>query len=246
MSEELFEIAGVHVTVTGICAVCSVLVLILFMSLWLFGRKKKTGKPVFAGQVMNGIGFGLLPALAVLKAFQTVGMGSGAKLFEPLPMIRWITQGGFFMPGRIETASAVLCFVFLCLWLIIRKKELPDNGDLLMISVCIWAAIRLVTEDFRNEPRDLFRYTSAGTILGCMILWIIRRAKNMRAPGRTIADLLAAGVCIAVNLLTAKGVLSAGSEIADFAVKTGSALLLMMLTLMVGGDVRKSLQKNEE
>ena len=105
MSEVLFEVFGITVTVTGVYALISFLVMMLFMSLWLAGRKKKTGKEIFAGQVMNGIGFGLLPALAVLKAFQEMSTGAGATVFEPLPAIRWMTLNGYFRPGRKRTAS---------------------------------------------------------------------------------------------------------------------------------------------
>ena len=243
MSEVLFEVFGVNITITAVYGVVSVVVLLLFMSLWLVGRKKRSGKEIFAGEVMNGIGFGLLPALAVFKAFQEAGTGAGSKVLEPLPYIQWLSVGGYYMPGRIETAAACAFFVLLCLWLILRRTEIPDNGDLLMISVCIWATIRLVTEDFRTNPMDLFRYTSCGTVLACAVLWTVRRAKRMHVPVRTAADLIAICICIALNLITAKHILSAGSEIADFAVKTGSAALMLMLTLMIGGDLRRALQK---
>ena len=157
MSEALFEVAGVTVTVTAVYGVISVVVLFLFMALWLIGRKRRTGREIFAGQVMNGIGFGILPALAVLKAFQEAGTGAGSKVLEPLPCVRWLCVAGNYMPGRIETAAAAGTFLMLCAWLIIRRTELPDNGDLIMVSVSIWAAIRLVTEDFRAEPMNLFR-----------------------------------------------------------------------------------------
>ena len=244
MSESLFEVAGINVTITGVYGILSVIILFLFMSLWLAGRKKRTGGEIFAGQVMNGMGFGLLPALAVLKSFQAAGM-DGARVPEPLPCVRWLTAGGFYMPGRIETAAAACFFVILCLWLILRKEELPDNGDLIMISVCIWAAIRLVTEEFRMEPQALFRFTSCGSVLACAVLWAARRAKLIRNPGRTIADLAAVCICAAVNLATALHVLSAGSEIADFAVKTGSAALMLVLTLMIGGDLRRIIRKKQ-
>ena len=243
MSEVLFEVFGVEITITAVYSVVSVIVLLLFMSLWLMGRKKRTGKEIFAGQVMNGIGFGLLPALAVLKAFQEGGTGAGAKVPEPLPYIQWMTVDGYYMPGRIETAAACLFFVLLCLWLILRRTEIPDNGDLLLISVCIWAAIRLVTEDFRANPMDLFRYTSCGTILACAVLWSVRRTMRMHVPVRTAADLTAVCICIAVNLVTAKHILSAGSGIADFAITTGSTALMLLLTLMIGGELRRTLRK---
>ena len=80
MSERLFEVFGITFTVTAVYGILSVIVLHLFMTWWLMNRKKRTGKPIFAGQVMNGIGFGILPALAVLKAFQATGTETGAKV----------------------------------------------------------------------------------------------------------------------------------------------------------------------
>ena len=61
MSERLFEVFGITFTVAAVYGIMSVVVLLLFMIWWLMNRKKRTGKPIFAGQVMNGIGFGLLP-----------------------------------------------------------------------------------------------------------------------------------------------------------------------------------------
>ena len=239
MTEKLFEFSGVTVTVTGVYGTLSVIVLLLFMTWWLLNRKKRTGQPIFAGQVMNGIGFGLLPALAFLKAFQDISMGKGAAVTEPLPLVRWLTEDGCYRPMRIEMAAAICLFVLLCMWLILRKEEFPDNGDLLMIAVCIWSAIRMVTEDFRAEPQILFHISSCVMIMLCLIIWIFRRAQISRMLLRTAVDLAAVSLCIAVNLLTATGTLTAGSGIADFAVKTGSALLALILTLIVGGDVRK-------
>ena len=244
MSEALFETAGITVDIKGIYAMLSILVMILFTALWLTDRKKKTRKPFFAGQVMNAIGFGLLPSLAILKAFQQMSTGTGTSVFEPIPMVRWMTEHGCFVPGRIEAIAAVLGFLFLSLWLIVRKKEMPDNGDLLMIAICIWAAIRLITENLRNKPMDLFRIASCGVMILCMLIWSVRRMKKQYTPGRTGIDLLAAGICIAVNLTASKGIMSVGSRIGDFCVQTGSALLLLLLTLMTGGDLRKILEKS--
>ena len=245
MSEVLFEVLDIRVTVTGVAAAASVLTLILYTALWLLGRKKRTGLPVFAGQVMNGVGFGLLPAVAVLKAFLETGSGNGAKVTEPLLLVRWLSTDGFFRPGRIEIAAAAACFMLVCLWLMIRKQELPDNGDLLLTALCLWAAIRLVTEDFRAEPHFLFHCTSFATILGCLTIWVIRQATISRSPVRMVLNLAAVGGCAAVNLLTSAGVLSAGSEIGDFAVKTGSALLALLLTLIAGSDLRRMQRRTE-
>ena len=177
MSEELFEILGVSVTITGVYGTLSFLILILFMALWVVGRKKRTGKPVHVGMVINGMGFGLLPALAVLKAFQEMSTGLGSRVTEPLPLISWLSEAGYYHPGRIEMAASAAFFRIVCLWLMIRRRELPDNGDLLMITVCLWAAIRLETENFRAEPMTLFRCTSSITVFFCALVWGIRMTK---------------------------------------------------------------------
>ncbi|MBR5960807.1 MAG: hypothetical protein IKZ98_07395 [Clostridia bacterium] len=243
MSEKLFEVFGITFTATDIYGMMSVVVLLLFMVWWLLNRKKRTGKPVFAGQVMNGFGFGLLPALAFLKTFQDISYGKGAAVIEPLPQVRWLCQEGYYRPMRIEAAAALFLFFLMCLWLILRREEFPDNGDLLMIAVCLWSVVRLGTEDFRLEPHILFHYTSSVTVLFCLIVWTVRRARICRMPLRTVADITAVTACLVLNILTTRGVLSAGSSIADFAVKIGSALLAMILTLIAGGDVRKMKQK---
>lgn len=246
MSEKLIEFSGVAVTVTGIYGILSVAVLLLFMSWWLMNRKKRTGKPVFAGQVVNGIGFGLLPALAVLKSFQDSAAGKGAEVIEPLPQIRWLCEENCYLPMRIEAAVALFLFLLICLWLILRKEEFPDNGDLLLITVCIWSVIRLVTEDFRREPMMLFHYTSCATVMLCLMIWTVRRIKICRMPIRTAADLIAVTTCLTLNILTALGILSAGSSIADFAVKTGCGALAMLLTLIAGSDVRRMKEKSNQ
>ena len=245
MSEYLFEVFGVTVTVTGVHLFAVIFIALLFMTLWLIDRKKRTGKPIFAGQVMNGIGFGLLPGLAIWKALRDIGVGRETAVPEPLPWVSWLSEDGFFRPGRIELVAALGCFVLLCLWLILRKKDLPDNGDLLMISVCLWAVIRLVTEDMRTEPRDFFRYTSCGTLMICLMIWSLRRAVVCGTPWRVLLDAALVAVCMAVYMLTAKKVLTVGSNIADFAVKTGSATLALLLTLIVGSDMRRVKERLE-
>ena len=243
MSETLIEVAGIPVTITLVYAVITIIILFLFMSLWLVGRKKRSGKDIFAGQVMNGIGFGLLPALAVLKAFQEAGTGKGVKVTEHLPLIKWMSVDAYYMPGRIETTAATVCFLLLCLWLIFRKEELPDNGDLILISVCIWATIRLITEDYRVYQLHLFRFASCGTVLFCATAWSVRRSKIIRNPVRTAVDLTAVSICIAMNLLTVTQMFSVGSEIGDYAVKIGSAALMLILTLLIGSDARRMTKK---
>jgi hypothetical protein len=83
-------------------------------------------------------------------------------------------------------------------------------------------------------------------MLGCLIITVIRRSGIRPDPGRTVLDLLSAGICTAMNLITASKVLNVGSQIGNYAIKTGSALLLLLITLIVGGDLRKMIQKGEK
>lgn len=245
MNEALFTVFGIPVAAAGVNTAAAVAVMILFMSLWLIGRKKKTGEAIFAGQVMNSAGFGLLPAIGVFKALQSMRSGTGANVYEPIPLIRWITVNGSFIPERIETAAVSGCFILICLWLIIRREDLPDNGDLLIIAVCLWATIRLVTENLRNEPKDLIFLSAEGSLAAGMILWSVRRGRRMHCPARTAIEMSAVIICLGMNLITAKGVISTGSAIGDLAVTTGSAILALLLTLSTGGEIRRFIRKDE-
>ena len=246
MNDGILKLFGINLTVTAVYGIISAIVLFVFMAWWLMNRKKRTGRPIFAGQVMNSVGFGLLPSLAVLKAFQDLGTGRGSMIIRPLPMVKWLSEEGFYLPMRIESAAAVLFFAVICLWLILRKNDFPDNGDLNMIAVCIWATIRLVTEDFRRDPQILFHYTSSVTLIFCLTVWTVRRACINLAPFRTAADLTAVFLCLAANILITKGIFTAGSGIADFTVKTGTAGLALLLTLITGSDVRKLTEKKKK
>ena len=121
MSERLFEVFGITFTVTAVYGILSVIIMLLFMTWWLLNRKKRTGKPIFAGQVMNGIGFGLLPALAFLKSFQDISYGKGAAVIEPLPQVRWLCQDGCYRPMRIEAAAALFLFLLLSLHILFSR-----------------------------------------------------------------------------------------------------------------------------
>lgn len=241
MSEVLTEIAGVKLPVTAAAAAVAVVVLILFMTWWVIDRKKRTGKPLHAGMLMNGIGFGVLPAMAVWKAFEEIGSTrTGIAVIRPLPYIRWLSEDGFFVPCRIELAAALVCFAGICIWLILRKEALPENGDLLMTGVCIWAVIRLVTEGFKVNYVVLYRYESCAAMLICLAVWTVRRGRIRYMPRRMIADWLTAAVCTAMIVITMNGILTAGSEIGDLLVITGSGLLMLTVILLAGSDLRKT------
>lgn len=239
MNNVLFEVGGTGISI-GVAAYASAAaVLLLMMTLWLTDRKKRTGQPIASGQVINGIGYGLLPMLTVLRAFQEPDAGTGTVVTEPLPLVQWLSTEGRYMYCRIEIVALLACFVLLTLWLIMRRKDFPDDGSLLLISICLWASIRLSTENYRSVPQDLFRYTGCAAVLAILVFWTVRRAILLHSAGRAVIDMVTVGLCLAIYLLTAKGILSVGSPIGDFAVIHGSVLLALTLTLITGGDLRK-------
>ena len=66
-------------------------VLLVFAGCWLALRKRRLRIRWSAGEWMNALGFALLPALAVFKAFEPyMGIGSvGKAVFDPLPLLPW-------------------------------------------------------------------------------------------------------------------------------------------------------------
>ena len=246
MSEVVTEIAGFQMTVTFAATVLSILTALLFMLWWISDRKKRTGKPLHAGMLMNGIGFGFFPGLAVWIAFEVFSVNiDGRAVTEPLPMVSWLSEGGKFVPCRIELTAALTCFVGLCLWLVFRKEALPDNGDLLLTCIIFWALIRLITECLRMQPRDIFRYASCGAMLLCMMTWTLRREKGKFSNIRIAADLIAAAVCTGIIIVTMKGILSLGSDIADLAVVKGCGSLILILALLAASDYRQMTPKTD-
>ena len=240
MSEVLTDIGGFRLTVSFVAGAASFLTAVLFTIWWIADRRKRTGVTLHAGMLMNGIGFGFFPGIAVWVAFEVFSAGvDGRTVMEPLPLIRWLSEAGRFAPCRIELCAALLCFIGICIWLVIRRDALPDNGDLLLTSICFWALIRLITECFRADPRNIFRYASCGAMIFCLLAWTLRRGGQKFAGIRIAADLIAAAVCTGVIIVTMNGFLSLGSEIADLAAITGCGLLILILSLLAASDRRR-------
>ena len=240
MSEVLTVIGGFKLTVSFVAGAASFLTAVLFAVWWIGDRRKRTGKSLHAGMLMTGIGFGFFPGIAVWIAFEIFAAGAdGRTVMEPLPLIRWLTEEGRFVPCRIELAAALLCFIGLCVWLVIRRQPLPDNGDLLLTCISFWALIRLISECLRMEPRNVFRYASCGALIFCLLAWTLRRGRQRFTGIRIAADLIAAAVCTGIIIVTMNGYLSLGSEIADLAAITGCGLLILILSLLAAGDRRR-------
>ena len=239
MADVLAEISGVKLTVRMAGIVAALLILILFTLLRKAMNKKAASETKTLIKWIDGIGFGLLPAIAVWKIFESAYDGAGRAVIEPLPAIPWLTENSRFLPCSIETAAALLCFAGMCLWLMFRKDELAGKGDLLIVSLCLWAGIRIVTESFRESPDNVLRYVYCAAILICLAVWTTRQQKSPHANQRAAGSWLAAVLCTAMIVLTASGTLSVGSAIGDLAVITGCAVLIVLLALLCGGDGRE-------
>ena len=244
MADVLAEIGGVKLTIRMAGIAAALLTLVLFAALRSAMNKKTTAASLKAEtrkflRFMDGIGFGLLPAIAVWKLFEAPYAGAGSEVIEPLPRLPWVMENGRFLPCGIETAAALLCFLGVCLWLMIRKEDVAETGDLLIISGCLWAGIRVVTESFREAPDNVLRYVYCGVILICLAIWTARQRKQPHAKQRIAGNWGAVIICTGMIGLTTSGTLSVGSAIGDLVVIAGCSALNVLLTLLCGGDSRQ-------
>ena len=221
--------------------------ILLFFVLWVLDVRKRTMGRLTAGHWTNAAGFGLLPGIAVWKAFDAFAgnTGNGKLLFQPIRDIPWITADGRFVPGRIEFCTAVLLLAGMIIWLIIRKKDIPGNGDVLITVLCMWGAVRSVTEGLRSEPPrtgpfSLVILLAAAAELICLAVWTMRREQKQKSAVMTALEWTAVAGCGALILLQEAGILSMGSEIANFAASSGCALLTAVLILSTGRDSREN------
>jgi len=242
MGQTLGKLGAMPLTLEGVGLGAAIVTFLIFLVIWGQDAKKRGGKKPAAGRWLNAAGFALLPAVAIWKVFEDHGAGGmGRPVEEPFPTIAWITREGRWLPARMEAALALLCFLGVCLWLILRKKELPGNGDLLLVVLCVWGAVRAVTESFR-EGALLFpgflEIVAVSMMLLPLIFWEIRRIRQQKAAQQVVLDGIGAAGCAAVLLLASRGVLPLGSGIARMAVIFGCAALLCVITLLAGKDTR--------
>ena len=233
-------------TVTTVGIPASLAVFLLFAFFRLLEVRKRTAVETPAGKTLNAAGFGFFPGLAVWKLFeQATPLAKGMNCFEPLGGMTFITEEGRFAVSRVEMMLACLCFVGFVIWLIARKKDLPDNGDLFLTALCLWSLIRGFTESFRGET--LLRVGSVNLTQILMFLladaafavWTVRLDATQKNTASSVLEWIAVLSCEAVTVLMTAGVLSAGSQIGDAAVAAGCLLLCMLMMLPAGMDSRK-------
>ena len=242
MGQTLGKIGAFSLTMEGIGLAAAFLVFLIFYMIWSQDAKKRGGKKPAIGRWLNAAGFGLFPAIAVWKAFEDRSApGLGRPVEVPFSVLPFVTQDGKWLPCRIEGILALTAFFGICVWLIIRKKELPGNGDLLLIVLCLWGGVRSVTESFRESVLLFPGFTEI--IALCMMLlplicWEIRRTRQQKAVLQAVLDCGGGVVCGAILWIVSQGILSVGSEIGNLAVRFGCATLLCMIALLAGKDSR--------
>ena len=161
--------------------------------------------------------------------------------FPPFP---FVTADNCFQPSRIEFILAVLCFAAIVCWLVIRKKEIPGNGDLLLIVLCVWGMIRAFTDGLREIPFMQAGAVNLTQIVFLLIsdipmaVWTYRIEKKQKSTVFAVLEWIAVAGCQTALVLNTCGVISSGSGIGNLAVNAGCTILPILLMLLAGKDSR--------
>ena len=230
--------------------IAAILTFLLFAFLWIHEARIISRGKLGKGTIFNAAGFGVLPALAVWKVFEPYyglkALYNGKELFTPFIPVPFMTWGGCFAPERIELAALLLSFTAIVLWLIIRKEPLPGNGDLFLTALCVWSAVRIVTETLRADPLriqgiSVFLVTSILTEITIMMIWTVQRGRKQKNAGMTALEWLGIAVCCVVVLLIDQGKLSIARPIVELTVITGCSSMMTALILSAGKDSRDTM-----
>ena len=246
-NDELLVCHGFRIGVAGIGAGLALLVLFAFADGWV-GTRDRRGGTHFPATLFHGIGFGLLPGIAVWKAFeQGTPAGRGIAVPEQMPQIPWWTAESAYLPCRIEMTLALAAFGAMILWLALRKEDLPENGDLLPAGVTLWGTVRLITGAY-HATRILFPENAwavsaiAAAGMGISLLfWAHRVFRTQKNTGYAYACIPVFVISVAGIVLQDLGILTV-NPLADQAIRIVCALLAMKAVLCLG---RISRQKTE-
>lgn len=243
--ETILSFWVLRLTVSGAGSALAFLTVLFFALLRLGDLRGRNEKAPVSGERLNAAGFGMLPGIAVWKIFETVTfLAEGKNVFEPLPQIPLLTENGVFSPSLIELFCSVICFAAVLIWLMVRKRDLPGNGDLLMTVACIWSMLRTVTETFRTTPLITAGSVSFMQIIFlllsdlCLIIWTVRKERLQKSPVFAALEWAAVLACQTMIVLTSAGVVTTGSMIGDLSLTAGGAALALLLMLLAGKDSR--------
>lgn len=254
--QELAQIAGFRLNLMGAGVGMALLTVLLFANGWLGARSRQAdarsrrfaaapaegggadaparNRPGFAG-LLAGLGFGLLPAIAVFECFaQHSFLAAGREVPETLPALAWFTAEGCFQPCRVEAALALLCFGGLVLWLMLRKTSLQRQEDLLPLSLALFGAALLFSLAFRPlEGTDPARWGAAGVMLLSLLFFLARSFRQKKNTGYAWACVPVFAVFTAGILLQDAGVLTVNPR-ADLAIRLVCALLSLKAVICMG------------
>lgn len=241
----LFQWRGFRISACGLGAGISLLVTLLFANGWIAARKRRHQEGRGMARLMNGLGFGLLPGAAVWKAFeQETFLGAGTPVPAGLPQAPWLTEQGICFPSRTEMLLALLLFAAACLWLFLRKNDLPENGDLTGVCAAIWAAGRTVTEGLRAGRTVLFEipWSAGWAALAVMAIvltgWTVRAFRQKKNTGYAYVCIPVFAVTGTLLVLLQKGILLSYNAPAALAAETCCALLAVKAVLCMGRVTR--------
>ena len=230
-----------RISAAGIGAGLSLLVILAFACGWIRARSRRLAQAGGAGRVWNGLGFGLLPGIAVWKIFeQRTLLGQGTSLPEGLDGAWVFSAEGKWLPGLLEAALALALFGAVALWLVLRKQELPENGDLAGVSLALWCSGRLVTETFRENQIALLGsariagWIAAGTMAVILAAWTARAFRIKRNTGYALACVPVFLISIAGMVLIQNGIVRTGIPAADLIMQVCLALLALKAVLCMG------------
>ncbi len=235
----LVSFGTLRLTVSGIGAGAALLVTLAFADGWI-GERKRRGGSAFPGTLLNGLGFGVLPGAAVWKIFEQITfLRAGKPLEEGMPTLPFVTENGLYQPSRLEMILALAAFAGVLIWLALRKRELPENGDLTGVSLTLWAAVRMLTEGFRAPEAALFGvrllalYLAAGILALCLLFWTRRALRTKENTGYALACVPVFCTAAAVIILQSLGILRVNPA-ADPAIRLACALLAMKAVICMG------------
>ncbi len=232
-------------TATGAGAAISLLVFALFSGYRLMETRRRTEAEFSPGEILNAVGFGLLPGIGTWKVFeQHTRLGTGMEAFAPVSAVPLLSEDGKFAVSRAEILLAVLFFAAVLIWLAIRKDEIPGNGDLLFTVLCVWGLTRALTEGIRDTT--LLRAGSVNMTQILMLIladisfgvWHVRLEAAQKNTAFAVLEWIAVLSAEAVMVLNTAGVLTAGSGIGDLAVNAGCTVLCLLMILSAGKDSR--------
>jgi len=242
------RLGSVPLTLAGCGAALSGVTLLLFALLFRFlvVQKAETEGAPRRGWFLAAVGYGLLPAIAVWKVFEGFCIpAAGREVFPPLTGVPWVTENGLWLPARLEMVLALAGFLGITAWLMARKEAPMPGPDLFGTSLCVWAALRIMTDCF--YARSLWiadgihwmRYGCCAVLLISLAGWTVRRARKTKSAGQTVMDWASALIGTAGIVLCTEGWIPNLSEIGNLAVIAGCAALLLTVTLLAGSDSRK-------